>query len=301
MLTAFVLLSKAGVSYSQSPPGGLSDEPSGLPEGLPAEQITKTDQEIFLQTQSELGDANSFLVVLVMAGVTVTLAAVGGWYYLKRKGKVAEVAGVDKEEKEPSADDQKRKEDLDRIRVALSAFYKLRDRYPAEDEFRDIRESIEDSPQDPREGKARPGTPGQFFGYFYDQRKYGIKEPDPRYYRLWCFLEDGKRYQLTSDDKKEEPEEKPLDQAVEHEEVEPEGIEKVTPRPQPSLTQPQIVEQPVRATTIWRHSDSLTLFLIATFTIINLGLLLVNLYLSYQMGNLRSEILNTRNRVETIK
>lgn len=292
-----------GFALAQGELGELPrKENVGLPEGLPVEQIIKADQEIMAQMQAQKS-GGGLLGILMVGGTVLTLTGLGGWYYLRKKGKGAKLQTA-KEGVELNPNDQKRKEDLEELQIALSAYFKLEERFPSESEFGRLRERMEKPMQDPKEGQLVPDKEGVSFGYYYDQRRGGGKEIDPQYYRLWCFLENGERLMVTSEDQKETIAEGRVGEEGKEEMGEPAPMP-VAPAIPPATAQavPAPVyyapSAPAPVPSGW--SSLIVPFILIMITLINLGLILINLLLVYQAGQIRSEILKAQQQIELSK
>lgn len=94
--------------------------------------------------------------------------------------------------------DQTRINHLQVIKKELDTFFRHKQRYPSDDEYIDLLNSIEVNLVDPKNGKQLHDSQKDRFGYYYDQYNPETQRNEQTYYHLWCFLENGTRYELTS-------------------------------------------------------------------------------------------------------
>ena len=84
--------------------------------------------------------------------------------------------------------DSLRKEHLKHLQVMVEGYFKERGIYPSEEEFEAVRSRKFPFILDPLEGQAR--EEGGRYSYYYTRRSPVAGEDNPRYYRLWCFVEE---------------------------------------------------------------------------------------------------------------
>jgi len=137
------------------------------------------------QTQAIKGETNFFQSLIVFLGAGIVLFALGGLgYHLFRKSQIKARLGRD----------QKRKEDLQRIKEGLSAFYKMRGRYPDRNrgEYQEVLDSLNPPAIDPKDG-SMVDQKTNVYGYYYDNLPPGADNSSFKnlnYYRLWSYPEN---------------------------------------------------------------------------------------------------------------
>lgn len=176
--------------------------------------------------------------------------------------------------------DQRRKDDLQRLCNLVEGYCKLNKHFPNETEFNNLYRNMDSPPHDPQEGAAVPGNgkpPFYQYGYFYEQRKWGEKDINPNFYRLWCFLENGDYYQLTSQDKTTpsvlEPEEQPTPKPLP-------VLESMSKGTVPIGSAPEIRFAPV-INNYQTSNNFYSTLLIVILTLTNIGIFILNLYFQF--------------------
>jgi len=86
---------------------------------------------------------------------------------------------------------------LHTIQKELHRFFEQHSRFPSEDEYVHMLNTIEGNLMDPKHGKTIRDNTKDRFGYYYNQYNPVTQRNEQTYYHLWCFLENGARYELT--------------------------------------------------------------------------------------------------------